>query len=356
MSATDKPLRVAIVGANAERGWARDAHLPALRALPETFSVAAVSARSQQAAEQAREVFGAEMAFGDSLAMVREPGIDLVAVTVKVPEHRAVVLAALAAGKHVHCEWPLGKDLAEAEEMAAAVPPGIHAMIGLQGLSAPAIRKAADLVATGAIGRPLSLRATSPTAGWGAQVPPFYAYLQDAANGATLETITGGHTLAAIEHIVGPYSEVAAQASILRPRVHIQGTGELVDRTCADHLIVTGRHGGCVSLLEVLGGAPDTPFVLEVRGETGWVRITGSNPGGYQTGFLKLETSVPDIVQPDPVVPGLAGPPLHLAESYVRLAADIRSGSCTVPDFALAVRISRLLETIARAATTGERQ
>src|SRR6516164_6889129 len=118
-----KPIRVGIVGANAQRAWAHDAHVPALAALP-GFQLAAVSARTQELAEAARAAFGAGRAFGDSLALVRDPDIDLVAVTVKVPEHRAVVLAALAAGKHVYCEWPLGRDLAEAEEMAAAVRPG----------------------------------------------------------------------------------------------------------------------------------------------------------------------------------------------------------------------------------------
>ena len=45
-------LRIAIAGANAERGWALDAHLPALRALP-GFTIEAVSERTQDNAEQA---------------------------------------------------------------------------------------------------------------------------------------------------------------------------------------------------------------------------------------------------------------------------------------------------------------
>ena len=31
-----------------------------------------------------------------------------------------ILLAALDAGKHVYCEWPLGRNLQEAEELAAA--------------------------------------------------------------------------------------------------------------------------------------------------------------------------------------------------------------------------------------------
>jgi predicted dehydrogenase len=346
-------IRVGLVGGNAERGWARDAHVPALKHLADTFELAAVSARTQEAAEAARSTFGAQRAFGDSLALAKDPGIDLVVVTVKVPEHRAVVLEALAAGKHVYCEWPLGRDAGEAVEMAAMVRPGSHAVIGLQGLSAPAIRQAAALVASGAIGQPLSLRVMSPTAGWGRSAPPFYAYLQDKRNGATLETIAGGHTLAAIETIVGAYVQVDARNSILRRRVQISGTEKTVERSCADHMMVLGHHdSGCVSTLEVVSGTADKPFLFELEGEQGRISISGGHPGGYQAGVLTLASSV-GVAS---AVPGLSGPPANLAEAYMRLAFDIRDDTYTMPDFDRAVRLTLLLDRIERASLSGQRQ
>ena len=187
-----------------------------------------------KAIKPAAALFGASSAHADSLELAQDPAVDIVAVTVKVPEHRAIVLAALAAGKHVYCEWPLGRDLAEAEEMRdAAASAGVHACIGLQGENSHAVRHAARLVQDGAIGRPLSLRVVSPTAGWGAISPPNYAYLQDKRNGATLSTIAGGHTLAAIEAVVGAYLEVGARASILVDWMSLGATGETVSRTCA---------------------------------------------------------------------------------------------------------------------------
>ena len=285
-------LRVGIVGGNPQRGWAHDAHVPALSHLKEDFVLEAVSARTQEVAEAARAAFGAKRAFGDSLALVRDPDIDLVSVTVKVPEHRAIVLAALEAGKHVYCEWPLGSDLAQAREMAAAVGPDSHVMIGLQALSSPAIRQATQLVREGALGRLQLMRVYSPTAGWGAEAPPFYAYLQDKRNGATLETIAGGHTLAAMVALAGAYNEVDARNTILQSRVRISGTDELIQRTCADHMLVLGHHeSDCVSTLEVLGGSAQRPFSLELSGENGWLKVSGGGAGGYQAGFLKLETS-----------------------------------------------------------------
>jgi predicted dehydrogenase len=72
--------------------------------------------------------------------MVSQPDIDVVAVTVKVPHHRELVSAALAAGKAVYCEWPLGRDLDDARPMAAlAAEQGVRTAVGLQARQAPAV-------------------------------------------------------------------------------------------------------------------------------------------------------------------------------------------------------------------------
>ena len=340
-------LRSGIAGANAQRGWAADAHLPAIRALP-GVEIAAVSARTRAIAEEAKALFGASRAYDDSIALTRDPDVDVIAVTVKVPEHRAIVLAALEVGKHVYCEWPLGRDRAEAEEMAAAArKAGRHVAIGLQGLNASAVRNAARLVAQGAIGRPLSLRVVSPTAGWGAESPAHYAYLQDDRSGATLATIAGGHTLAAIEAVVGAYEDVGALASTLVPTMRISGSDETVRRTCADHLLVSGRHaGGCVSSLEVIGGVTDVPFAFQLRGTTGTLAIVGGHVGGYQAGALRVVTAPASESADMPDDRGLSGPPANVAELWARFADDIATGRRTVPDFDRAVALTRLLDAI----------
>lgn len=349
----ERPLRIAVAGANPERGWALDAHLPALREMP-GLVIHAVSARTQEIADGAAATFGAAKAYDDTLAMVRDPEVDIVAVTVKVPEHRTIVLAALEAGKHLFCEWPLGRDLAEAREMAdAAAEVGVHVAVGLQGANALAVRHAARLVREGAIGEPLNLHVVSSTAGWGPVAPPFYAYLQDKRNGATLATIAGGHTLAAVEAVVGAYDEVGARNTILRRTVEIAGTGGQVERTCPDHMMILGKHeGGCVSSVEIVGGQA-SPLRFELRGSEGTLQIDGHHPGGYQCGPLTVTTSTASDPQPAPAVPGLEGAAINVGQLWSQLESDIRTGSRTVPDFEDAVRLTRLLNTIDAASAEG---
>ncbi len=347
-------LRIGFAGANAERGWARDAHLGAIRALP-NLGIHAVSARNREIADGAAALFGATNAYDDSLALARDPQVDIVAVTVKVPEHRAIVLAAIEAGKHVYCEWPLGRDLAEAQEMAQmARKAGVHVCIGLQGENALAVRHAAKLVQDGAIGRPLSLRVVSPTAGWGAASPPNYGYLQDKRNGATLSTIAGGHTLAAMEAVVGAFAEVGARASILIDRMTVIGSDETVERTCADHLLVLGKHeNGCISSLEVVGGVTDVPFQFELRGTKGSLAITGGHIGGFQAGRLTVATTPISEPQPLPDPPDVATQSVNVADLWSRFASDIENGTRTLPDFDRAVRLTRLLDAIDTASDEG---
>src|SRR5438046_658430 len=115
---SESTLGVGIIGVSPVRGWAATAHIPALRALP-NYEIRALSAHSAESARAAGEVFGVSAVFSDHEQLVTRPDIDVVAVTVKVSHHRELVSAALAAGKAVYCEWPLGRDLDDARSMAA---------------------------------------------------------------------------------------------------------------------------------------------------------------------------------------------------------------------------------------------
>jgi len=115
---TESMLGVGVVGISPVRGWAATAHIPALQALP-NYEIRALSAHSVEIARAAGEAFGVDAVFSDHERLVAQPDVDLVVVTVKAPHHRELVSAALAAGKAVYCEWPLGRDLDDARAMAA---------------------------------------------------------------------------------------------------------------------------------------------------------------------------------------------------------------------------------------------
>jgi predicted dehydrogenase len=197
---TQNEIRVGIVGANAEKSWAKVWHVPAIKGLP-GLRLAAVATRNERSAREAAQAFEAERWLSDPFAMIHDDRIDVVTIAVKVPAHRELVLAALEAGKAVYCEAPLGRTVAEAEEMARAVS-SLHTAIGLQGRLNPAVRRAAQLISSGKIGRPLNARIVSTNVGFGPELPSSHDYFNKTSSGANLLTINAGHTLDLVEAVL----------------------------------------------------------------------------------------------------------------------------------------------------------
>src|ERR1041385_773895 len=105
-------IRLGLIGASVRGTWSSRSHLPALRASADMELNAGCTTRADSA-EAARQAYGALLAFGDWRKMVTSPEIDAVAVVVRVPSHYPPTKAALEAGKHVYCEWPLGRTRSE---------------------------------------------------------------------------------------------------------------------------------------------------------------------------------------------------------------------------------------------------
>jgi len=353
-----KALRVGIIGASAERGWAKVSHVPAVQGLA-GLELAAVATRDPKSAAAAAEAFGVR-GYADAEEMFRDPAIDLIAVAVKVPDHRALVLGAVAAGKHLFCEWPLGRDLAEAEALAAAArAAGVHAAVGLQMRLNPAALRARDLILSGAIGRVLSARVVSTTMAFGPEVEPAMAFAEDAANGATLVTVQGAHTFDLAIAVLGELGEAGALATTQYPEIGLGGDAARRARSTPDHVLVQARLAGGASLsVEVAGGRPPeaTPFRLEVSGEAGDLVLEGGAPRGFQSGRLRLLLGGEEQRVDEGELAGLTDTAASVAGLYAALRDDIADGTSTAPDLDHAVRLTRLVDDLMASSRTGARR
>jgi predicted dehydrogenase len=381
----DRRIGVGIVGANPERGWAARGHLPALRALP-GYRLAAVATTRPESARAAAEVFGAAHAFTDPRRLSEHPEVDLVVVTVAVAAHAELVGAALAAGKHVYCEWPLGVSTVQASGMAeAAGRAGVLAVAGLQARFAPALRRARELVDAGALGRVTSVTVHA-TRGKGAEeaVPGWTAYTYDRDGGAGLLEVYGGHTLDALEFLAGPVVELSAALSVQRPRHTVAETGRALDVTAPDHLLLSARlASGAMASVHVHDGKVGAPGArIELAGTAGdlvveTVEADGPLGGQLQISPLRLRRAAPGTGWREVPLPASApgGVPVearNVAALYAQLAADLIGARpdpapYAVPDaepdtmtgtptFTEGLRVHRLLDAVRRAADTGHRQ
>ena len=104
----------------------------------------------KESAEESAKRFEARLTFHDYREMLAHPDIDAVAVVLRVPSHYQTTLDAINAGNHVFTEWPLGKTLAEAQDLAEqARRKKVQHMVGLQARANPAIIYMKELVDTG---------------------------------------------------------------------------------------------------------------------------------------------------------------------------------------------------------------
>src|SRR5437867_2552174 len=231
-------LGVGIIGVSPVRGWAATAHIPALRALPK-YEIRALGAHSAESARAAGEAFGVSAVFSDDEQLVTQPDIDVVAVTVKVPHHRELVSAALAAGKAVYCEWPLGRDLEDARAMAAlAAEQGVRTVVGLQARQAPEIEFVQELLSDGYVGEVLSTTMVGLSVAGGVVGQP-NAYMLDETNGANVLTIAVGHSLDTLSYVLSEFGELSAISDLRRPLITIDGTGEQIVKTAADEIALS---------------------------------------------------------------------------------------------------------------------
>jgi len=362
-------IRVGIVGASPQ-SWAAAAHLPALAHLDE-LAVTAVATTRRDSAQEAAGRFGVRHAFASAEELAFHPEVDLVVASVKVPAHAAVIRAALAAGKHVFAEWPLGANLAEASALAdAAAAAGLVHAVNLQAYHSPGARFVADLLAGGRIGavESVSMTAAGDPLG-GSRIPRSLAWSTEPAAGNNLLTVMAGHALAALERVTGPLADVSAVLANLHDQVSVAETGELIANHVPGQIALHGRLGsGALLSLSIHGGSAPAPggFAIIVTGTDGTLTITPADPGHYPgwaewrvrlggTGGATADLPVPDRYRIIPAgVP--AGPAANIAALYREIAQAITQGRPAHPGFEVAVHHHRTLAAIERAARTGVRQ
>jgi len=128
-------------------------HLRALRAAG--FDVKAIVGRDGEKARKRAELMGVPAGLDSLDEALALPGVDAVAVSTPPHSHAEIVLAAVAAGKHVLCEKPFARDAAEGRRMLeAAEAAGVVHLLGCEFRWATGQAVAARALANGVIGEP----------------------------------------------------------------------------------------------------------------------------------------------------------------------------------------------------------
>lgn len=361
----NEKLKVGVIGANVNYGWGPRAHLPALLALPDEIDVVAVCTAHEDTAKESAEKYGVPQAYHNHMDMLSQANIDAVAVITRVPIHHGLTMDALAAGKHVYTEWPLGANLAEAEEMAnLARSKQVQTMVGLQARCSPETLRMKELIAEGYVGEVLSVHMSLFGSGVLTR-PSGRTWQKDVSLGANTLTISFGHAIDALCMCLGEFKEVSAVVSTQVPQWHETDTDKMVDVTSPDNILISGvlESGAVISAHTASIPWHGSGFRVEVYGREGTLTLEGSGGAQIETVHLKggkSDKPLEDIPVPSHLmwVPDSvpAGPPYNVAQMWSRFAKAIASGERAEPDFDTAVTRHKLIAAIEQASETGQRQ
>jgi predicted dehydrogenase len=358
-------IRVGIVGATVTpggSGWGANAHVPALKALSDSFELAAVCTAHPETAQASAEKFGASLAFSDLASMVARPDIDLVVVCVRVPKHHDLVMQALEAGKAVFCEWPLGANVAEAERMATlAAQRSLRTAVGLQARSDAAWQHARELVQQGYIGDVLSANLVNisqaiPDRGEGR------VWQGRRTNGANTLTIAAGHAIDALCFVLGEFTELSARLATTITEWRNTDTGETMQVDSPDWIDVSGVVESGAQVSFHVATVPSNPSGnrFEIYGREGTLVVSGgtANVGPSQVRGARGKDALSVLDIPASKLDADAdavpdGPPRNVGRAYARIAQAFASTSKFEPDFAHAVRRHQLIEALERSSADG---
>ena len=137
------PIRVGFVGLST-KGWAASALVSPLfnPLLSSRYTLTALCTTNEASAAAAAlkytELAGHVVTayYGDDgiRAIANDPKVDLVAISVKIPDHFKAVMPAIEAGKDIFIEWSVGNGYEETMKIAeAARRKGVRVLVGAQG-------------------------------------------------------------------------------------------------------------------------------------------------------------------------------------------------------------------------------
>ena len=336
-----KPVRLLILGTG---GMAAN-HAEAFAAIPGVTLVAGVDTRPDQLTAFC-DRFAIPNRFANLDAALAWGEFDAVTNVTPDAAHHATTLPLLAAGKHVLCEKPLATNAAHAAEMAtAATSAGVIAMVNLSYRNVPALQKAAEMVAAGAIGTVRHFEAsylqswlTQPA--WGAwnEQPQWLWRLSTAHGSKGVLGDVGIHILDFATFAAGLDVADISCRLVTFDKAPGGRVGEYVldanDSATMQLRLTNGALGTIAATRFATGHLND--LRLRLYGDKGGIEVS------FERGISRLSACLPPALEaaewseiPCPPVPTI----------YDRFIAAIRGEGPAIPDFARAARLQTLLDS-----------
>ncbi|KAH7389844.1 NAD-binding Rossmann fold oxidoreductase family protein [Pyrenochaeta sp. MPI-SDFR-AT-0127] len=360
--------RVGLIGLSASGSWASKSHLGYLKETSH-YKITALQNSSKASADASAKAYSLNdvAAYDSPSAIASDPNVDIVAVSVKVPQHYNLIRPALEAGKDVFSEWPLARNLSEAEELVQlAKEKGVRTLVGLQARQNPAIIKAKEIVASGVLGKILGTTMYGHGMLFGPTITEDFLYAAPIEAGANLLTIPFGHAVDALCYVLGEIKDISSTLANHRPQLElIDQDGKVVrtvEKTAHDYASITGflaNGGGIVDVTYAPAlSRTNRDFYWEINGTEGTLVLEGPKMGGLVQMFqptvklAKNDQSTLEEVQ----VEQAADFSFNVGKAWDAWAGVGHDDGYSVTTFEDALLRHKMIEAIYRSAKSGTRE
>ncbi len=274
-------------------GWMGETHSRSYRTLQDRFHdsdfqprLVACSDNMEERAVQARERFGFEHYTMDWREIIANPEIEAVNITTPNGLHLEMVKAAAAAGKHILCEKPVGKDPQETAQCEqAARHAGVLTFVGYNYRWPPLVQYAKQIIEDGRLGRLTHYRSHF-LAGYSSDPYGVLSWRFLREQGLGILSDLGSHAIDMAHFIAGPIEKIVSNNETFireRPIPRAAGThfniggpddpmGEVTNEDYVSALIrFANGVQGTMEMCRVING-PKAEYTFEIHGTEGAIK------------------------------------------------------------------------------------
>jgi predicted dehydrogenase len=340
-------IRVGIIGA----GFGASVHIPALKFIEET-QVTAICSRRPERAHMVAAQHRIPKAMSDYRELIRSDEVDAVIVASPPHLHHQMTLTALEAGKHVLCEKPMARNLAETRDMVKmADQVGVAAMVNHEFRFVPARARAKELIDEGYLGEPQSASMVIYRSSLADPNGVPFGWLMEQEKAGGMLGAAGSHHLDTLRWWLGDVKAVTGAISTqVKKRRFADSTGmATVDADDNYSCILRFASGALATVHFSATAARDAGEQITISGSEGILLIQSD---GRLYGARRREQYVTELPIPERLVGDvpvfdhpLTHPTILLLREWVRA---IRTGTSPAPSFSDGAKVQELIDAVAR--------
>lgn len=231
-----------------------------------------------QRLEDVQRKFGVGRITTDPDEIINDPTIDIVVILTSMPEHGALTIKALGAGKNVLVEKPMATTLEEGRRVLAAAEASSGMLV-----CAPHVQLSPDFqemyaaVDSGKVGRPLLGRARY---GWDG---PDWSKWFYAPGGGPLFDL-GVYNVTSLTGLIGPARRVTCLSTLTRPERVVEGDLIQVQTDDTFQIVIEHEGGALSTVTTAFGMQKYRGAAVEVYGLEGTIQLMGDDwaPAGLE--------------------------------------------------------------------------